>query len=353
MLVHVLVLNYNGRRLLAECLPSIVEAARASRHRCDVAVVDNDSRDDSAAWLREHFPGIEVRRRPNRGLSSLNDVVAELPGQVAILLNNDVKLQRDAIDPLVGPLVEPDAGPTPCFMTAPRCYRFDGTTYEGLKAAVLWRYGLVQATAFFDGHEAVIDLPDWTAAAGSVLAVDRRIFAELGGFDPLYLPGRLEDLDFAYRGYLAGYHARYVPESLAYHLGMGTFGEVFGRSGCDHLALRNTLLFQWKNLRHPLHVARQLTGLPARLALDVIRAAWVPRPRRFALVRAMAGALARLPHLRATRYRAKPNTNRERQFFRRFRAQRMAKSSRFEEPRTLTAGSGSSFHTTSKTLNST
>jgi N-acetylglucosaminyl-diphospho-decaprenol L-rhamnosyltransferase len=212
----------------------------------------------------------------------------------------------------------------PCFMTAPRCFRFDGATHEGLKAAVRWRFGLVEATAFFRGHERVIDLADLTAAAGSILAVDRRIFTELGGFDPLYLPGRLEDLDFAYRGYLAGYHALYVPEALAYHRGMGTFGEVYGQSGCDLLALRNTLLFQWKNLRHPWHVARQAVGLPARLVLDVLRAAWVPGPRRFLFTRALVAALARVPQI--ARGRLKRSTSREREFFRRFHPRRMAEA---------------------------
>jgi N-acetylglucosaminyl-diphospho-decaprenol L-rhamnosyltransferase len=67
MLVHLLVLNFDGRRLLEECLPSVVDAARASRHRCEVTVVDNDSRDDSVAWVEGRFPQVRIIRRPNRG----------------------------------------------------------------------------------------------------------------------------------------------------------------------------------------------------------------------------------------------------------------------------------------------
>src|SRR3972149_4941748 len=100
MLVHVLILNYNGRSPLAECLPAVVCAAAASRHRCEVAVIDNASTDDSVAWLAEHFPEVRVIRRPNRGLSSYNDVVALLPGRIAVLLNNDVKLDAGCLDPL-------------------------------------------------------------------------------------------------------------------------------------------------------------------------------------------------------------------------------------------------------------
>ena len=333
MRVHLLVLNYNGRGLLEACLPSVLEAAAGSRHRCEVAVIDNASSDDSIGWLKGRFPQVGVIRRPNRGLCSFNDVVPGLEGPVAILLNNDIKLARGAIDPLVEPLVGPQAeGESACFMTAPLCWRFDGETYEGFKTAVDWRWGLVQATALFPGHGPAIRHPGLTASAGAALAVDRGRFAELGGFDPLYLPGRLEDLDFAFRGYLAGYHARYVPQSVAYHLGMATFGEVFGPAGCDRLALRNTLLFQWKNLRHPAHLARQLIGVPVRLALDVLRAPWTEPGRRWAFVRAVCGALARLRTARSGRHRTGATAGREAEFFRRFHPRRMIAGSAADLP---------------------
>lgn len=322
MLLHLIILNYNGRHLLAECLPSVVAAARASRHRCEVIVIDNDSADDSVVWLEEHYPEVRVVRRPNRGLTSYNEVVAGLPGPVAVLLNNDIKLDEHCLDPLVEPLLAPGD----CFMTAPMCRRFDDTTYEGFRTAVDWRWGLVCATALYPGHEAAIDRPGWTAAAGAAMAVDRAKFVAMGGFDPLYLPGRLEDLDFAFRAYQAGYHAQYVPEALAWHRGMATFAAVFGREGCDRLALRNTLLFQWKNLRHPRHVARQLICLPIRLAADVLRAPLVGPGRRWAFVRAMVGALARLGRLRAEAYRPRRNLRREREFFRRFAPSRARRS---------------------------
>lgn len=317
--VHLLVLNYNGRRLLPECLPSVVCAAEASRHPCQVRVIDNDSDDGSLDWLDAHFPQVPILRRPNRGLCSFNDVVAELPGSVAVLLNNDVRLDRGAVDPLVAPLLpdQPEYDPK-CFLTAPLCRQFDGHTYEGCKTSVRWRWGLVQATALYPGHEATVDRPGLTASSGAVLAVDCRKFAELGGFDPLYLPGRLEDLDFAFRGYLSGYHGRYVPAAVAYHRGMGTFGPAFGAAGCERLALRNTLLFQWKNLRHPQHVWRQLLALPVRLAADLCRAPWTRPERRWVFAAALGGALKRLGQVRASPYQPPAAPARERDFFREF-----------------------------------
>jgi GT2 family glycosyltransferase len=181
----------------------------------------------------------------------------------------------------------------------------------------------VQATAIFDGHAGGIHTAGPTASAGAAMAVDRRKFVELGGFDPLYLPGRIEDLDFSLRGYLAGYHARYVPQAIAYHRGMATFGRAFGAAGCDHLALRNTLLFQWKNLRHPAGLLRQAAALPIRLAWDVARLPLVPRRRRLAFARALFGAIRRLPRIQPMSGRGPQTRRRERLFFQRFHPRRM------------------------------
>ena len=72
---HILVLNYNGRALLAECLPSVVEAARRSPVPCAVGVVDNGSTDGSLDVLARDWPGVTVHREPNRGLASFNTVL--------------------------------------------------------------------------------------------------------------------------------------------------------------------------------------------------------------------------------------------------------------------------------------
>lgn len=331
MRIHILVLNYNGRSLLAECLPTVIGAASLSRRRCEVSVIDNGSSDDSVEWLRRKYPDVGVILCENRSLCSFNEVVASLDADVAVLLNNDVKLSPSAIDPLVDPLEPPPSGDPMCFMTAPLCWQMNGRTCEGLKTAVAWRWGLVQATGRFPGHEEVVDRPDLTASAGAAMAVDRRKFVELGGFDPLYLPGRIEDLDFAYRGFLAGYHARYVPRSVVYHIGMASFGPAFGLSGNDHLALRNTLLFQWKNLRHPAHAARQWICLPLRLVWDLARGPFVGRRRRWALVRAFLAARERW---RANRPHRASTTGiaREREFFRRFHPRQLLTGQAIDDP---------------------
>jgi GT2 family glycosyltransferase len=220
--------------------------------------------------------------------------------------------------------LEPSGEGREIFMVAPKCLRFDDETYEGFRTAVWWKLGLLRATALFPGHEPSIDQPGLSASVGAVMAVDRLRFLELGGFDPLYLPGRLEDLDLAFRAFLRGYTIRYEPTALTWHRGMATFAKAFGEFGCDQLALRNTMLFQWKNLRTPSHLLRQLVGLPIRLAADWLRLPLQRPGERLPLTRAFFGALVRLP--RALGHGggwASARLRREREFFRRFSPQRL------------------------------
>jgi N-acetylglucosaminyl-diphospho-decaprenol L-rhamnosyltransferase len=257
---HILVLNYNGRALLGECLPSIVEAATHSRFACAVSVVDNGSTDGSLELLARDWPEVGIYCEPNRGLASFNHVLKRMSESVVLLLNNDVKLEVNA----VGPLVRAVRGNADALFAAPLCWDFDGTTYEGMRTRVRSRFGLVQGMCRVPGHRARIDIPDLTAAAGPILAVDRLKFLSLGGYDPIYFPGRIEDLDLGFRAWMAGLKGYYVPESVAFHRGFGSFGPAFGQSGCDRLAARNTLIFSWKNLSGG-RLAGHLAWLPFRL----------------------------------------------------------------------------------------
>lgn len=328
MNVDLVILNYNGRGLLGQCLPSIIEAASVSRHDCRVVVVDNASTDGSVEFLRECYPHVVVEVCPNQGLCSYNVVLERLDCDVAVLLNNDIRLDAKAVDPLIEPFLQRGlAVGGHCYMTAPQCRSWTSGEYEGQKTAVAWRWGLIQATALYSGHKPHTNRPGMTASAGAAMAVDRQVFLRLGGFDPLYLPGRLEDLDLAYRAFLQGYLAEYVPQAVAFHAGQATFAREFGTAGCERLALRNTLLFQWKNLHCPRHRVRQLAGYTLRLLRDVVTAPFVERPHRWRFIRAWKEARLRwqtAEHASKDTSAVSPlRLKRERTFFHQFHPKRI------------------------------
>ena len=308
---HILILNFNGRALLEECLPSVVFASWNAPIPCGVTVVDNGSTDDSLAYLADEWPQVEVVCEPNRGLASFNAVLSRMSETVVLLLNNDVKLDQDAVGPLINAL---DRHPDALF-AAPQCWSFDGSEYEGMRTRVRSRFGMVQGMSRVPGHEDWVDRADLTAAAGPVLAVNRAKFLEIGGYDPLFFPGRIEDLDLGFRGWMASMRGYYVPRSIAYHRGFSSFAPAFGRSGCEFLASRNTLLFCWKNLGG-LRLASHLAWLPIRLIHSAICGHKI-------FIRAFFEALGRLAMVQKRRRASivgKSDWNvRQEAFFQRFR----------------------------------
>jgi GT2 family glycosyltransferase len=286
---HIFVLNHNGRVLLAECLPSVLAAALHSPVPCGVTVVDNGSTDGSSELVASRWPAVGFIREQNHGLASFNRVLARREEPVVLLLNNDVKLSASA----VGPLLKVFETHDDALFSAPSCWTFDGRTYEGMRTRVRTRYGLIQGMCRVPGFEQLIDKDDLTAAAGPVLAIDRRRFLALGGYDPIYFPGRIEDLDLGFRGWMAGYRGYYAATSVAFHQGFGTFEPQLGRSECDMLARRNTFIFMWKNTSGA-RLLSHLLWLPIRFGHSLLH-------RRGGFARGMFEAMKRGRQILASR----------------------------------------------------
>jgi len=307
---HILVLNFNGRRWLDECLPTILAAAGRSPVPCAVTVVDNGSTDGSCEWVTGRWPAVGLIREQNLGLASFNRVLERLAEPVVLLLNNDIKLDPGAIGPLLAAFENHDDA----LFSAPACWTFDGQVYEGMRTRVRMRYGLIQGMCRTPGFEQTVHAPDQTAAAGPVLAIDRRRFLDIGGYDPIYFPGRIEDLDLGFRGWMAGYRGYYVPESIAYHWGFATFEAELGMARSQWLASRNTLIFMWKNTAG-VRLLVHLLWLPIRLAASLARG-------RTGFVLALFAAVRRMDQILAARRKLAVGggnwAQRQEAFYRRF-----------------------------------
>lgn len=280
---RIIILNYNGREILAKCLPSVVEAARRAKRAARVTVLDNCSRDTSRAYVTETFPTVEWVDAPsNRIFCSYNALVAQTPEDAVLLLNNDIRVEPDFVDPLLEAL---EADPT-VFFAAPRTMSYDGRAYEGGRARWEFRSGLPWGAAVFPGHERRIDEPGLSMQTGFG-AFRRAVFNELGGFDDLYLPGTVEDADLCFRAYARGWKGSYCPSSVVYHMGQTSFKKAFGLSGIERMNRRNLYLFTWKNIRSPRLLAAHLLLLLPRLVWDLVRGRW-------GLAAGFADALGRL-----------------------------------------------------------
>lgn len=231
-----ILLNYNGKSLLEKYLASFVEASKLSRANCRVIVLDNQSRDDSIAYVRTHFPNVVIfQASQNKVLCSFNEIMSHLTEEVVVLLNNDMKAEPHFVDPLLRPFREKKD----IFFTAT----------HGDKSSPRIRWGTLSAdTSSLQNNPQQLETPGFVFSAG-VAAFDRKKFQALGGYDEMYLPGYYEDVDLCYRAWKHGWKGYYAPESRKTHEGSASFKATYGSFFIQKLAYRNSILFMIKNIR--------------------------------------------------------------------------------------------------------
>lgn len=272
--VCIIILNYNGVEWLPRCLPSIVQAARQASFPTRVAVLDNLSEDDGLDYVSKSFPEVEIfHAKENRVLCSYNDYLPLIDDEITILLNNDIRVEPDFVDPLIGRfLKDPD-----CFLAAPKVMSFDGAKVEAGRARSGIKFGFFWCDARYPGYEREFSQASETDSSGFG-AFSRVKFLELGGYDDRFMPGIMEDVDLCYHAKKRGWHLFYEPSSVVYHMGQASFKKKFGLSKTAVMAQRNNFLFMWKNFKGIRVWCCHLFFLPLRLIFAAFRgntAMWI------------------------------------------------------------------------------
>jgi GT2 family glycosyltransferase len=261
MKVNIAILNFNGKSLLEECLPSIIEAASKSRFSPKITVLDNCSTDNSVDFLKRRFPNVQIYiAKENKVYCSYNEFFKEAEDDVIVVLNSDIKVDQDFLDPLA----ECFENDQDVFFVSSKMYYFDGKTYQGDRAKAAQRFGIISADCRFDGYKDLIDKRGYTFSTGNG-AFDRKKFLEVGGYDDIFLPGRYEDVDFCFRGWKLGYKGMYEPRSVIYHKGYESFKNYFSDKSIQKMVFKNSVLFTWKNITDPFLLFKFYFWLVPRL----------------------------------------------------------------------------------------
>ena len=241
-------------------LPSIVCAAENSKYNCKVTVLDNCSQDDSVAYVRSNFPGVDLYvAKENRVLCSFNEYVEKCSEDIVVLLNNDMELDADFVDPLIEPFLhDTDVA-------------FVAT--EGDRSIAHIHYGIMSAAIDYLGHVTLNRKMGPSLSAG-VAAFNRIKYLELGGYDELYLPGRYEDVDLCYRAWKRGWKGVYQPLSMKHHLGGASFDKAFDHHQTQTMVFRNAILFTIKNITDPALIFKFVAGIFLRLIVAPFTGKW-------------------------------------------------------------------------------
>ena len=291
--VTVAIVNWNGRHLLEECLPSVF-ALEYPSDALECVVVDNGSSDGSVDWLRSCWPQVRVVAHPdNRGFAAAaNDGAEAASGRVVAFLNNDCRVAPTWLRRLVDVLDGANAAAVGSRMVDWSGARID---FDG---AAMNFHGHGSNRGFGRCYVATESRAPEPAlfACGGAMAVDRARFLAAGGFDAEYF-AYFEDVDLGWRLWVEGERVLYVPEAVAFHRHHG--------SGMDptrwrFLLERNALASLFKNYDD----ANLDVVLPAARALLAARAGGAATAAEAEAYTAAEHAFdERLPALRAVRAR--------------------------------------------------
>ncbi|HYH68292.1 MAG TPA: glycosyltransferase family 2 protein [Urbifossiella sp.] len=293
-LVTVLIVNFNGKRHLPACLAALADQT-LPRHRFEVVVVDNASRDGSVEWLRGEHPWVRVvARSHNAGFAGGNN--AGLPfarGRYLVLLNNDTIPDPHWLSELVA-AAHPDGA-----AASKLVFAHDPTVVNSAGLDLL-RDGRGADRGFRQPDRGQFEQggPVFAGCGAAVLFDTHALDGLL--FDPRYFV-YYEDLDTFWRAQLAGRPTVYAPRSLVRHVHGGSAGEESPLF--RYHVERNRALTSLRNGDLFLAVTAAF-GLAVRAARSLLKcvAGRERRPMAWATVRALGGYLLLAPVVLTERF---------------------------------------------------
>ncbi len=268
--VAIVILNWNGAKLLEEFLPSVVEHSPSDIS--EIVVADNGSTDNSLAVLREKFPSVRtIPLDRNYGFAEgYNKAIHEIDNEYVVLLNSDVEVTPGWLD---APLSALEADPA-IAAAQPKILSWhnrDHFEYAGAAGGYMDIYGYPYCRGRVlhvveKDHGQYDTTADILWATGACLFVRTDIYKEVGGLDAEFFAHQ-EEVDMCWRLRSRGYRVVCTPQSVVYHVGGATLKAESPRK--TFLNFRNNLLMIYKNL--PERDLKRV--MRARFFLDYIAAA--------------------------------------------------------------------------------
>lgn len=215
--ISAIVVNWNGKDVLAGCLESLLDQ---DYENFEILVVDNASEDGSQIFVAKEFPSVKlIENGENLGFGpAVNKGFKEAEGDYFIFLNNDLVLQSDCIRHLAALL---DSDPT-VGAAIPKILYYSSTDKDSSKEeprinsfGVLVNYTGIACPNLIDQLDQP-DLPLTESACGGIFMLPREVYEQVGGFDEdLFLYH--EDHDLSWRIRMMGGRLMVTPDAICSH----------------------------------------------------------------------------------------------------------------------------------------
>jgi GT2 family glycosyltransferase len=265
MYISVVMTNWNGKEILSQTLPTVLDAVHYDTDNYyEVLLIDDCSADGSAEYVRQSFPEVTVCGTP-RNLGSIeaaNFGVSKAMHPFILLLNSDMKLSKDAPAVLARHMEKEDV-----FAVTPAVYDWSNAFLYGNRGGY-----------FRFGHFSQFEKPENDTstqtlfACGGAFLFRKKIFQELGGYDSaLYHPYYYEEIDISYRALKRGCRIIYEPQARVFHKIQGSISKDSRYREIRYISGRNNYLFTWKNITDTGKVFSMLFFIPLFLLRDLFR----------------------------------------------------------------------------------
>ncbi|MFN4234677.1 MAG: glycosyltransferase family 2 protein [Bacteroidia bacterium] len=245
--IAVVILNWNGKKHLQEFLPSVVTHTPSC---IDIVVADNGSTDDSIKFVKENFPSIIITKNPKNGgfAKGYNDALKQINADIYILLNSDVEVSSNWIEPLIERLNSNDlvAACQPKILSYKEKNKFE---HAGAAGGFIDKFGFAFCRgrifdSIEDDNHQYQQSTEIFWATGACMAIKADLFHQVGGFDEEFF-AHMEEIDLCWRLKNNGYQIWYEANSTVYHLGGGTLN--YDSPQKIFLNFRNNLFLITKN----------------------------------------------------------------------------------------------------------
>ncbi len=267
MKIAVVILNWNGIKLLEQFLPSIVKHSPEA----DIYVADNASTDDSIEFVTTNLPSVHIiKNKSNFGFAKgYNEALKHIDAEIFTLLNSDIEVTENWLQSIIETFKkEPKTAIIqPKILDFKRKEYFE---YAGAAGGFTDKYGFMFCRGrIFETLEKDNGQYDdnceifW--ASGACFFIRGSVYHELKGFDDDFFAHQ-EEIDLCWRAFNKGHQIKYNSQSTVYHVGGATLQQ--GNPKKTFLNFRNSLLMLVKNL--PKNQLFQVILI--RLVLDGIAA---------------------------------------------------------------------------------
>lgn len=255
--------NYKKNPLIKH-LPAVIKACPQNS---EIIVIDDCSPDDIVPYVKKHFPRVRVIKNKvnQRFAKNCNIGIKAAKNNLIVLINNDVAPKSNFLKHLIPHFNNPQTFAVGCLeiQTVNHKQKISGKNH------CRFQRGLLIHSAVKITNLKTPSLNCWASGGSMMLARDK--FLKIGGFDTLYKPAYWEDIDLSWIAREKyDYQVLFEPRSQVFHNHETTNISVFGKKRMETMAMRNQILFVWKNIRG-IKLIQHFLWLPYHLTFTTLR----------------------------------------------------------------------------------